>query len=59
MESRGEDEALILVSNSAVPAKVDTAVRLDAEQRATTDLPEECVAETQLRPIRIMFQCTP
>ena len=39
----GEDEALILVSNGAVPADVDTAVHLDAKERAITDLPEECV----------------
>ena len=43
MESgAGEDEALILFSNGAVPADVDTAVHLDAKERAITDLPEEC-----------------
>jgi hypothetical protein len=44
----GEDEALILVSNGAVPADVDTAVHLDAKERAITDLPEECVVVEDL-----------
>ena len=38
-----KDEALILVSNGAVPADVDAAVHLDAKEGAIADLPEECV----------------
>ena len=39
----GEDEALILLSNGTVLADVDTPAHLYAKERASTDLPEECI----------------